>query len=555
MKPIGADDSGAALREAVERYRASKPDTAEPPKPAKGPRQLRWGGPISEIPGYPVNDIHGPPPEPPPVRLETAPGGLQLRKVARDTASSPTTEQAMELITNIVADAIAAEGARPSVVVLPDHPITETDTAPAAEDIKAELMTSWRDLIKVHPAADTFPMMDEPELRVLGEDIKANGLTSPITLWCPQEGYGYCSGSRRYVIDGPFLLLDGRNRLDAMELVGIPVVLPKYSQKIIDTLATGCGDEELEEFKKDNPDWTEQEIADFIGPASAEKLQHYKDARKFDYENIHYKLLFEKITPAPKHRVPKSYDVGADPVAYVISANIHRRHLSTEDRKRIAVVLLKANPQRSNRAIADEVQLDDKTVAQVRKDGEARSEIPHVETRSDSKGRAQPAAKPKKAKKTPEELAARADAKAAKDAEYERVKEGVAEYKKAQAAATPPKPAVAEPTAPEQPPANEPAGSSTSAGVLLDTFHKLTPADQVAAMQLFWDVLSPAQKQQLREHVTAALPMDKLLTERWPSMSDGEKAGVHSFLAAEMAKFETVNRPAAPAAQNGAAAS
>ena len=63
-------------------------------------------------------------------------------------------------------------------------------------------------------------------------------------------------------------------------------------------------------------------------------------------------------------------------------------------RKDIAAALLKANPARSNRSVAAEVKLDDKTVAAVRKEAEARSEIPHVETRSDSKGRAQPATKP-----------------------------------------------------------------------------------------------------------------------------------------------------------------
>jgi hypothetical protein len=104
-----------------------------------------------------------------------------------------------------------------------------------------------------------------------------------------------------------------------------------------------------------------------------------------------------------------------------------------------------------------------------------------------------------------------------------------------------------EETAAAAPPksANEPSGS-TPGDVLLDTFHKLTPAEQVTTMQLFWDVMADWQKQQLRERVTAELPMDKLLTDRWPSMSGGEKAGVHSFVAAEMAKFETV-RPAAPA--------
>jgi hypothetical protein len=33
-----------------------------------------------------------------------------------------------------------------------------------------------RDHLPVHPAADLFPLMSEPELRELGEDIKKNGL-------------------------------------------------------------------------------------------------------------------------------------------------------------------------------------------------------------------------------------------------------------------------------------------------------------------------------------------------------------------------------------------
>ncbi len=57
--------------------------------------------------------------------------------------------------------------------------------------------TSWRDVIKVHPAADLFPLMPEAELRELGEDIKKNGLTSPIVFF--KEGTSYS-------------LLDGRNR-------------------------------------------------------------------------------------------------------------------------------------------------------------------------------------------------------------------------------------------------------------------------------------------------------------------------------------------------------
>jgi len=60
---------------------------------------------------------------------------------------------------------------------------------------------SWRDHLKIHPAAELFPLMSESELRELGENIKANGLFSRIALYKGK-------------------LLDGRNRLDAAELVG-----------------------------------------------------------------------------------------------------------------------------------------------------------------------------------------------------------------------------------------------------------------------------------------------------------------------------------------------
>jgi hypothetical protein len=75
---------------------------------------------------------------------------------------------------------------------------------------------SWREILPVHPAADLFPSMSEAELRELGEDIKKNGLQIPIVLWVRE---GQHKDRKRYS------LLDGRNRLDAMELVGIPFEL------------------------------------------------------------------------------------------------------------------------------------------------------------------------------------------------------------------------------------------------------------------------------------------------------------------------------------------
>jgi hypothetical protein len=196
-------------------------------------------------------------------------------------------------------------------------------------------MTSWRDSIEVHPAAELFPRMGADELKALGEDILQNGMTSPIVLWVPKEYYGTCEASKRFNFTKS-LLIDGRNRLDAMELVGM------------------------------NPSRSE------IG------------------KTIVAVFFYEPSSHLPKR---KRQETLADPYAYVASANFHRRHLTNAQKGELIEALLKAKPERSDRATAKIAQVDHKTVAAVRKEGEARGEIPHVERRDDTKGRLQPAHK------------------------------------------------------------------------------------------------------------------------------------------------------------------
>jgi hypothetical protein len=88
---------------------------------------------------------------------------------------------------------------------------------------------------------------------------------------------------------------------------------------------------------------------------------------------------------------------GNDPVGYVVSKNIRRRHLTAERKRELIAKLVKAKPEASNLQIAKQVKADDKTVAKVRSELEARSEIPNVKTRTDTKGRKQPRSKPKNA--------------------------------------------------------------------------------------------------------------------------------------------------------------
>jgi ParB-like chromosome segregation protein Spo0J len=94
----------------------------------------------------------------------------------------------------------------------------------------------------------------------------------------------------------------------------------------------------------------------------------------------------------PRYR-EKSFGSHAEAARYVISANIHRRHLTAEQRRELVVKLLETDPEQSDRRIAQTAKTDHKTVGGVRKKLEARGEIPHVEMRTDSKGRSQPAHK------------------------------------------------------------------------------------------------------------------------------------------------------------------
>lgn len=73
----------------------------------------------------------------------------------------------------------------------------------------------------------------------------------------------------------------------------------------------------------------------------------------------------------------------------------HRRHLDQKQKRELIADELRDNPERSNRQIGDALGVDDKTVGKVRGELEGRGEIHHVEAVTDTKGRKQPAKRPK----------------------------------------------------------------------------------------------------------------------------------------------------------------
>ena len=133
--------------------------------------------------------------------------------------------------------------------------------------------------------------MSETELKELADDILKNGLQERVNFYFDKE-------------TNVHVLLDGRNRLRALELLGRDL------------------------FTEDSEDQCDR------------------------YFPGHIDVFIETIVP--------------DPVAFVISKNIHRRHLTAQQRRDAVAALLKADPEKSNLQIAKTARVDDKTVAVVR---------------------------------------------------------------------------------------------------------------------------------------------------------------------------------------------
>ena len=89
------------------------------------------------------------------------------------------------------------------------------------------------------------------------------------------------------------------------------------------------------------------------------------------------------------------------PYAYVVSNNIRRRHLNGEQKRELIAQLLKLYPGKSDNAIGKEVGAHNETIAAVRKAAIAQGDVTESVTRTDTKGRQQPAKKPPKSKATP----------------------------------------------------------------------------------------------------------------------------------------------------------
>jgi DNA-binding Lrp family transcriptional regulator len=228
----------------------------------------------------------------------------------------------------------------------------------------------WRAHLPVHPAANAFPEMPHDELIALGNDIKMNGLRLPIVV----HRYGDAGKAS----NPEFKLLDGRSRLDAMAAIGIELNIERIYCK-----------EHGQTLRLDIPNTSGATIYTAAG------------------------LSEDEIK------------------SLVLSVNAFRRHLDAKARRAAIDTLLKLDPGKSDRQIAEQTGSSPTTVGKRRKKAESAGDVSKMDTRIDTKGRKQPAKK-QKAKPTAaaDDAAASAAAMKARHAAREEARRAAEQIKR-----------------------------------------------------------------------------------------------------------------------------
>jgi ParB-like chromosome segregation protein Spo0J len=127
-----------------------------------------------------------------------------------------------------------------------------------------------------------------------------------------------------------------------------------------------------------------------------------------DGRNRHNACIEAGVTP--HFKVLVGDDVAAR--AFVVSTNLHRRHLTGEQKRDLIAKLLKADPEKSDRQIAAEIGASPTTVGTVRESLEESGDVSKLDTSTDTKGRKQP-----RQRKTPKPAPARPAEEASGDVE------------------------------------------------------------------------------------------------------------------------------------------
>jgi hypothetical protein len=129
------------------------------------------------------------------------------------------------------------------------------------------------------------------------------------------------------------------------------------------------------------------EFDDLVADIKAHGLQEHialYEGKILDGRNRYRACLAAKVTPVTYNADPFI----ADPAAYVISINLHRRHLTAEQKRSLLVELVKTSPEKSDRQLAKEAGTTHPTIAKARKQAEATGKALPVEKRTGADGKA-----------------------------------------------------------------------------------------------------------------------------------------------------------------------
>jgi hypothetical protein len=156
--------------------------------------------------------------------------------------------------------------------------------------------------------------MSDAEIAELAADIAAHGMHKPMVLW--RDNREQANGS-----EGPFpvYLLDGRNRLAALSLLGIDDPFrAQYGDLSINTVIT---------------------------------LRALKEVFGLSLSN---------------GKTKGRWEVDCDPYAFYQSMNVFRRHLTPEQRRWMVKQAIARDPKANDSEISRQTNVSDKTVATVR---------------------------------------------------------------------------------------------------------------------------------------------------------------------------------------------
>jgi ParB-like chromosome segregation protein Spo0J len=129
-------------------------------------------------------------------------------------------------------------------------------------------------------------------------------------------------------------------------------------------------------------------IADIKAHGPLERIVLY-EGKILDGRNRYRALRAAGVDPTTiRDKFTVDGMVGDDPAAYVISANIHRRHLDADDRQKFLIQVIAAAPEKSDRTLAKETGFTHPTIAKARKQGEATGKVFPVEKRAGADGKA-----------------------------------------------------------------------------------------------------------------------------------------------------------------------